>query len=278
MSMQPEVLTLIGCQKAEFNHAAALRTWVVRTQTAIAALAVITIPITLDTGLYVAAVIALALAAVWLYLWIELSASRGHAERLRRTTMLVGGLGFRMAGAELLELARDGKASQAEAKRLIDPDYFASGKPPGVPRFVEMLEESAIWTRNLAKIAAQEAWLLFGGFFLIMVLALLAAAAIMSASEWQLAARIVMAILVSLLSADFLGSAISFAGARRAAQRVVDRLQLYKGAAPSLEAVMLIFGDYNSAVESMPPFSGGLYPRHQKRLNEEYKMFLTGPQ
>ena len=86
-----------------------------------------------------------------------------------------------------------------------------------------------------------------------------------------------MAILASLLSADFLGAAISYGGARDAARRTVDRLQPYKAGVPALEPVMLILGDYNSAVESMPPFSSGLYPRHEKRLNEEYRMFLTGP-
>jgi len=278
MSIQPEILTLIGCQKAEFNHAAALRTWVIRTQTVIAALAAATIPVKSDVALYVVAVIALGLGVVWLYLWKELGESRGHAERLRRTTMLVGGLGITLGGAETLELSREGKAPHKEVKRLIDPEYFASKKPPGVPRLVDMLEESAIWTANLARIAAQETWLLFGGSIVVLLLVMLAAAAIGQPSEWQLGARIIMAILASLLSADFLGAAMSYGGAYQAAKRTVDRLQLYKGASPALEPVMLVFGDYNSAVESMPPFSKGLYQRHEKRLNEEYKMFLTGPQ
>jgi hypothetical protein len=192
--------------------------------------------------------------------------------------MLVGGLGLKLTGAELLELSRDGNASPAEAKRLVDPAYFASKKPPGVPRLVDMLEESAIWTTNLAKIAAQEAWLIFGGTCLVLLLTLLAAATFVSSSEWQLGARIVMAILASLLSADFFGAGMSYGSARDSAKRVVDRLQQYKGTTPPLEPVMLILGDYNSAVESMPPFSSGLYPRHEKRLNEEYRMFLTGPQ
>ncbi|PZQ62380.1 MAG: hypothetical protein DI570_11045 [Phenylobacterium zucineum] len=273
-----DVLGLIGAQKAEFNHASALRTWVLRTQTAIAALAALTIPVKSDVVLYVVAIIALGLALVWLYLWNELGESRSHAERLRRTTMLVGGLGVTLSGADLLELSREGKASQSEAKRLIDPDYFASKKAPGVPRLVDMLEESAIWTTNLAKIAARETWLLFGGFTVVMLLVLLSAAVVAEPSEWQLGARIIMAMLASLLSADFLGAAISYGGAAQAARRTVDRLQMHKGANPALEPVMLIFGDYNSAVESMPPFSSGLYPRHEKRLNEEYKMFLTGPQ
>lgn len=273
----PDVIALIGCQKAEFNHASRLRTWVLRTQTAIAALAALTIPVKSDTFLYVVAVVALILTAAWFYLWNELAGSRSHAERLRRTTLLVGGLGFPLSGAELIELCREGKAARSEATRLVDPEYFASKKPAGSARLVEMLEESAIWTCNLAKIAAREAWIFFGGLLLVFVLALFAAAAFASPSEWQLGARIVMAILASLLSADFLGAAISYGGARDAARRTVDRLQPYKAGVPALEPVMLILGDYNSAVESMPPFSSGLYPRHEKRLNEEYRMFLTGP-
>lgn len=278
MSIPSEVLALIGSQKAEFNHAAWLRTWVIRVQIAIALFAAVTIPVKSDVALYAVAVVALWLAVVWLYLWNELGVSRAHAERLRRTTMLVGGLGFALSGAELLELSRDGKASKAEAQRLIDPDYFGSKKPPGVSRLVDMLEESAIWTGNLAKVAAQETWFLFAGFALLMLLALLAAAAVATPSEWQLGARIIMAILASLLSADCLGAAVSYGSAYHAAKRTVDRLQIYKGPNPPLEPVMLVFGDYNSAVESMPPFSKGLYPRHEKRLNEEFKMFLTGPQ
>ena len=277
-SMASEISSLIGCQKAEFNHAANLRTWVLRIQASIAALAAITIPVKSDFILYLFAVAVLALALLWFYLWNELSASRAHAERLRRTTLLVGGLGFSISGAEMLELTRDGKASHTEAERLIDPNYFASKKLAGPARLAEMIEESAIWTANLAKIAAQEAWLFFMALAVIFVLALLTAAAVVSPSEWQLGARIVMVILASLLSADFLGAAISYGAARDAARRVVDRLQSHKMEAPALEPIMLILSDYNSAVEAMPPFSSGLYPRHEQRLNKEFRMFLTGPQ
>lgn len=278
MSMAPEVLKLIGCQKAEFNHASKLRSALLRTQTAIAVIAAATVPITHEIALYVAAIVALVLAGFALYLAQELSASRGHAERLRRTTMLIGGLGFQLPGAELLELCRDGSAPTDEAKRLVDPDYFASKQPVGPARMVEMLEESAIWTANLAKYAARESWLLFGGIFISMVIALFGAAAFAEPSQWQLGARIVLAILAALLSVDFMGAAVNYDLARQAALRVVDKLQPHKSGSASLEHVMLIFSDYNSAVESMPPFPSGLWARHQKRLNEEYNMFLTGPQ
>lgn len=87
-----------------------------------------------------------------------------------------------------------------------------------------------------------------------------------------------MATVATLLTADFLGTAIKYESARHETKRVIQRLQTHKSKDASLEHVMIVFGDYNSAVEAMQPFPKGLYARHEKRLNEEYKMYLTGPQ
>lgn len=274
----PDVLSLIGSQKAEFNHAAALRTWVLRVQMTIGALAAITVFVTSDTWLYLAALLALVLAGVWLYLYVDLTASRAHAERLRRSTLIAGGLGISLDGAELFELSSGGRAPKTEAKRLVDPNYFASMRPPGVPRFVDMLEESAIWTANLAGIAARETWIVFGLLFAATVVALFSGVVFVAVERWELVARVFFAMLVVLASADFLGAAISYDRARHDIVRIIDRLQRHKETGGSLERIMVIFADYNSAVESMPLFSSGLYPRHEKWLNEQYKMFLTGPQ
>ncbi|MBX3480824.1 MAG: hypothetical protein KF842_10505 [Caulobacter sp.] len=277
-SRTPDVLALIGCQKAEFDHASKLRTWTLRLQALIGLVAAGTIFVKSDTWLYIAAVFALALALLWLALWLELGASRGHAERLRRATLIVGGLGVALDGAEAFELANDGKAPKSEAKRLVDPEYFASKSHPGTNRLIEMLEESAIWTTNLAGIACRETWLMFGGFVALATVTLLSSAALIDQSGWELAARAVFAVLAVLLSADFLGAAASYGRAQRGTARIVDKLQRHKGQNPSVETIILILGDYNSNVESMPTFSSGLYPRHQRRLNEQYNMYLTGPQ
>lgn len=273
-----KLLSLIGRQKAEFNHISKLRTWILRVQTCIGAIAAIALPINNDKALYLLAVVGLCLSGLWLYLWKELGDARALAERLRRRTMLVGGLGLDLSGSELMELAMEGRASNEEAERLVDPNYFASARPAGVDRFVDMLEESAIWTTNLARIASREAWLLFGGMSAAVLIALLGTAVVATPSEWQLGARILTVMLATLASADFLGSAMSYSTARSEARRIVDQLQRHKGKGSSLEDIMVIFCDYNSAVETMPPFSSGLYPRNQKVLNERYRMFLTGPQ
>ncbi|WP_372399825.1 hypothetical protein ABMY26_33740 [Azospirillum sp. HJ39] len=278
MEQNDGIVNLVGCQKAEFNHASRLRARIIVTQLIMAFLGAITIPMSSDVLLFTITIIALILSAFWFYLSRELSSSRSHAERLRRTTMLVIGLGLQISGAELLELAREGTASRDEAKRLIDPEYFSSNKLPGTHRFIEMMEESAIWTTNLAKYAARESWLLFFGAIILMIAALFFAIVILSSSDLQLGARILMVVLASLLSADFLGSAIGYQEARIATQRVIDKIQVQKKSEPSINHLMLLFSEYNSAVEAMPLFSSGLYHRHERRLNEDYRMFLTGPQ
>lgn len=272
------ILSLIGSQKAEFNHAARLRTWVLRVQMVVGLMGAVAVFITADRWLYLAAILAVVLAALWLYLSAELATSRAHAERLRRATMIAGGLGISLDGAEMMELSAGARAAKSEAKRLVDPDYFASMAEPGVRRFVDMLEESAIWTLNLAGIAARETWVVFGLSAFITLVALFSSVAFTDLTAWESVVRVFFAMLVVLLSADFLGAAINYDSARQAARRVVDQLQRYKTPEASLERVMVVFADYNSAVESMPLFSHNLYPRHQKRLNDEYRMFLTGPQ
>jgi len=202
MADETHVLKLIGAQKAEFNFASRKRTWVIRVQIAIALLTAFCVPITSDYALYAAALLSMILVGVWFWLAEGLTASRAHAERLRRASVIAGGLGIEISGAEYIELMRDGMASDSEKERLVDPDYFASRLSPGPQRMAEMLEESAIWTANLAKIAARETWLIFGGTSIVLVFALLGAAMVVSITQWQLGARAVGIILSGILSAD----------------------------------------------------------------------------
>ena len=271
----PDVLSLIGRQKAEFQLAAKLRTRVLQVQVVIGLLGVATVFTANDTLLYAAAVIGLVLALVWLGLTIRMAEVRSHAERIRRATMIAGGLGITLDGAEMLELANDGRASQADADKLHDPNYFATKAPAGVFRLVEMLEESAIWTTNLSKVAAREAWWTFGASVVVTLLALFGGLTFFKISQVQTVGRVFFAMLVVLLSADFLGSAISYGRVRHETQRVIDRLQRLKAQGTTLEAAMIVFADYNAAVEEAPVFSKGLYPLHAARLKADYQRYVA---
>jgi len=269
-------LSLVGRQRAEFQHASKLRTWSLRLQLAIGILGICSVVVTNDVWLYILAVSGLASAALWLWLANETIETRAHAERIRRATMIAGGLGVVFDSVELLELANDGRASQAQADKLHDANYFSSARSVGVLRFLEMLEESAIWTTNLAKVAARETWGIFGISIIVVVFIVFCGLALFPIRQELIALRAFFAISAVILSTDFLGTAVSYDRARRETQRTIDRVQRLKETGASIEAAILIFAEYNAAVEGAPVFSNGLYPRHSKSLNAEYdKYFKT---
>jgi membrane protein implicated in regulation of membrane protease activity len=277
MPVSPDTAELIGFQKAEFGQCARLRSHVLRWQAAAMMAAALSAMIQIPAALYVLSILTLIAAVAAFFCNHSLSTSREHAEKLRRATMLIGGLGLNLSGAELLELRQGGSASIETAQQLADSNYFVSDKPLGASRLVDMLEESAIWTANLSRYAARETWIFFLAMASVLICALLAAILFSSPTEWQIGARIVVAILIGLFTVDFLGAALAYNDANRVALRVVDRLQKYKETSPTTEQILVIFGDYNYAVQNMPPFPKGLYHRYEKRLNEEHRMFLTGP-
>ncbi len=272
------VLDLIGRQKAEFDHAAGLRTWVLRIQVTTAALAAASVFVKDDRLLYLVALVGAFLASTWLYVGRKQSESLAHAERLRRATLIAGGLGIQLDGDELFEMANGGGATDAEAQRRIDPDYFASKLAPGPERLSAMTEESAIWTRALARYAARETWLLFAGMIVITVGLLFSSVLFVKLDDWALVARVFFAMLAVVLSTDFLGAAIAYSEATGEMRQIVERLRRHRSSAHPLERLIVIIGDYNAIVGTMPIFPRGLYGRHQERLNRDYNLYLTGAQ
>lgn len=280
MSTTPPIdaLSLVGRQKAEFNYAASVRTWIVRTQVGIGIIGAVSVFVSQDSATYVVSLLGIVLAGIWLLLTIRHAKCRGHAERLRRTTLIAGGLGVTVAGDEAFELSTMGCASDQEAARLVDPNYFATAQPAGTARLREMVRESAIWTATLARIASGETWLLFGGLAVVGLGLLLSSILFLTLGKWVLLARVIFAFLVVVFSVDLLGAAIAYGDASIGARRIIDRLERTPKGSGELEQLMIVVSDYNSVVEAMPLFPRGLYGRHQKRLNEQYKLYLTGQQ
>lgn len=274
MQDQREVIALIGRQIAEFDVAAKLRTRVIQIQLAIGAITALTAFVTDDHALYLAAILVVVLAGVWVFLSWRMVKVRAHAERLRRTTLVAGGLGLELDGAELLELAADASASEEAARSKARDDYFASKSPPGPRRLAEMLEESAFWTTALAGKASKEAWVLFICTIASLAVLLTASVVVLSPGRWELAARAALALLAVMLSTDVLGAALSYTSVANETRRTIDRLEGYLKSGAPLERLLLILSDYNSAVESMPTFPAKLYSRHEKALNEQYGRYM----
>ena len=275
---ESNLLTLIGKQKAEFDYASKTRSWTLRSQMALGLLSAVTVFISKDKYLYAAAIPTVLLIGMWFFQNARMVAARAFAERLRRATLILGGLGVEVSGDEMFELTSSGFSSISEAKRLIDPDYFADKGDPGPSRLSQWLEESATWTTTLADVAAREAWLYFGAALVTSLVVLLASILLLNIEEWERAARVFFAVLAVMLSADFLGSAIAYRAASGEARRIIERIQKNRVQGQPIEALMVLVTDYNSVVESMPLFPKGLYNRHRERLQQAFQLYLTGNQ
>jgi len=268
---------LVGLQKAEFSRASNLRSWGLRTQTALAIVAAATaFPVT-EQWATLLAIVAFLLTFAVAALAKRAREVRGHAERLRRATLFANGLGMVISQPEMRDLITGAVSREETGRALADPAYFVSGAAPGPQRLGEMLAESAFWTKTLARIASGESWrLCIGGVTLGFVA--FGASLSVAPEASPLGLRLFCVLIVLLLSAEVFGAALSYGAASVEIAGLEKRLsaELYGGA--DIVRLLAIVADYNGVVEGMPPFSAGLYDRHAPELNRQYGMWKTGPQ
>jgi hypothetical protein len=100
---------------------------------------------------YLVAVIAVGLALTAYFLKLRFEGQYDMAETMRRQSILTEGLGYPIGLTQFdVWKARSGRRVDKRFRlESRDPDYYASKAPPGPTRLVEMLEESAFYTRHL---------------------------------------------------------------------------------------------------------------------------------
>lgn len=261
---------IVGLQRAEFAKASCWQTAILFIQGGIAAVAVgsafsppnITYALTLT---------ALVLAAAWQFAHYKLKASRAQAERARRSTLLMDGLGEQISEAELRDIRRSFTVSLEQGRIHEDGAYYDAKAGAGESRLAEMLEESAFWSHDLLEKSAT----VMIGFFLASLAAavflLLAIVFIFDGAVLQKSARAVCAAITLFVSAEVFGAAVAFASAARCVERVNLRLTALRGSGARRADLLQIMGDYNSAVEGAPLFVPGVYRRNRERLNQLWK-------
>jgi hypothetical protein len=133
-------------------------------QIAIAILAAATVYITNDVGVYGSALATAIAALLWAWFDWHYKEARGQAERVRRATLIMDGLGTSLSPSELKELKARFTATPEEGEKLEDPAYYAATAPPGPARLAEMLDETAFWSCHLLRHSANRAWFFFSLF------------------------------------------------------------------------------------------------------------------
>ncbi|MGO7750506.1 hypothetical protein E0H65_22560 [Rhizobium leguminosarum bv. viciae] len=243
---------LVGYQRAEFDKAATLFYTKFTAQLTLAAMGTISLFVSQEAPLYWIAGISLLVALAWLLLELKYRAVRANAERARRATLIMGGLGKAISKSELHDIEESLTSTAQDAKSQEDPEYFASRKPPGTARLTEMLEESAYWTLNLQRSSGKIMFLLF---FLILFIALIAFYLLIPSSQKSdllIGSRVVCAILTFLVSNDMFGQVRAYQDTAKILERLMLRIDIAVRSDYPEPDVLLILSDYNATAEATP--------------------------
>jgi hypothetical protein len=258
---------LITLQRAEFDKAAALQRRIMHVQISITILSCVAVYAPRAGLSYLMVVLTLICSMIWARLSWTYSETRSAAESLRRTTLISVGLGCDLPSQTLRNIQSQITAEDADDSIGISHRYFATISAAGVERLTEMLEESAFSSAYLLRKSAQETWRSFAFFGAVFVIVTLSLLPFVEAQRWLDLGRIVCSVLVLLVSADVFGSAHAYAHSARLVENTLQGLESLRARGYPLGDLLMILGDYNSAVEKAPTIDPRIYWKHKDRLN-----------
>jgi hypothetical protein len=257
---------LVGLQRAEFSLAARIQDSVLVVQLCITIVAGIALFVTSAVGGYILGMAGVILAGVWAWLVWKFERTRAQAERTRRATMLVSGLGLKLSLGEMLGLSTGFSVTSDAGKQKQDSLFYSSSKPLGAERLEEMLEETAFWSGNLMKVCASQMWSVFVVLLCVALLFLFLGMPFTSGDQLQQITKIIFLTLIFLISGDVLGTARKFSSAASDLQMLLPRIETAKAHGSKPDDLILLLLDYNSAVEGAPVIPDRVYRREHDKL------------
>jgi len=263
-------IKLVGLQRAEFARASLLVTWSFRVQALIVILAAINAFVSEEHASNIVAVVLFFLAIVWAVLSLFARRSRSCAERARRYSLIVDGLGLRVSPSESLRRSMDFTVKPTNGQKFEDASYYASGLSSGPERLKEMLEESTFWSSQLAASSRNRLALFAGVVAVAAAIILICVVALGDAERFKVArafgAALGAMVLTSLISDLFAFSAEHYE--LEVLNRRIESVPISQELPPDL---VLLFADYNSIVETAPMFIPGIYERRKHEINRRWE-------
>ncbi len=255
---------LVGLQRFEFAQAAALDKKQLILQGVIASLAVVCqfLP-----GNYAAAggVLIFLVVIAAFFLIYRCKQRRAIAEKARRATLLVGGLGLVLAHNDEHWFRNKSSLEPDELAKWNDPNFFNTTQEPGERRLIEMLRECALFSSHSFQASANKILFLLAGSFLTMLLCLL-----LGYKLQDVPTRVFTSLASSLIFFELLMRYLQYGEAVSDTDSIVQRLALIQEAGYPKDGFLLVLGDYNSIVEGAPLMFPGIYDTNQDKLNKDY--------
>ena len=261
---------LIALQRMEFDGAAALDFRQLKLHGVALLLALAGFFLPEQFAWFVALVLVLTVG--WAFWLMHLSRERRSlAEKARRVTVLVDGLGFRLSPSELRNFEGLTGATDEELSQWTATDFFATHQAHGVKRAVEIAEENSFWSFHLYRASADWAKVV-----LIVVGVVLIACLLLSFSPWlsrtsPVPVEIFATTVSSLVLIEILARCIHYSRAAVEMDKIYQRLGHIRETGYSKDDLILALMDYNAVVESAPMMAPGAHARNCDRLNALWK-------
>jgi sensor histidine kinase YesM len=175
--------------------------------------------------------------------------------------------------SEIQSLRKRFTVTDGQARDSEQSDYYATKLPPGPARLAEMLEESALYTEEMQRLSAKAMLLVLGFFVVVFVVLTMAVTPFVERDTFYLAMRIFLAMLVFAMSADVLGAYRLHQQAAEEVKDIRNRLMIADKTSYPLPDVLLIFTDYNTAVESAPESVPLVYRLYREDLKKRWETY-----
>jgi protein-S-isoprenylcysteine O-methyltransferase Ste14 len=263
---------LVGYLRAEYRNSGRIRVWLFFVQflAAIPAAVSVVIPDHEKVVLYGLAIAAVALLIAWWVLNEFYVSAKSAAQAARRGALLLGGLSEPLSPSEIQSLRERFTVTSERARKCEKADYYATKEPSGPSRLAEMIEESALFSEHLQRKSGHVMLgilLLFAFIFLVFALVSIST---IERDTGMVVARVILALMVFVLSADVLGAWRLHRTAMEDIKQIRNRLMVADRAGYPMPDVLLAFVDYNSAVEGCPESVPFVYSFYQKELEQRW--------
>ena len=264
---------LVGYLRAEFQKSGRLRIYlfVLQLLAAIPAATSVVIPDDQKIFLYSLAIIAVVLLIAWWVVNEFYVSAKTAAQAARRGALLLGGLNEPLSPSEIQSLRERFTVTSERARECEKADYYATSEPPGSARLAEMLEESALYSEYLQRKSGNAMLGLLIVFGVVFLAIALISIPTLERETGLLLARVILALMVFVLSADVLGAWRLHRAAADQIKQIRNRLMTADRVGYPMPDVLLAFADYNAAVESAPESVPFLYRIYHKVLEQRWE-------
>jgi hypothetical protein len=194
------------------------------------------------------------------------------AEMVRRQAVLFTALGCQPPQDEVRRLAVK-LGVWTRNPRIEAEKYYASQSEPGPKRLIEIVEESAFWTSELADWTADRFKFAFQIAIALVIVILVACLYVgLTPEHRRLAGLCTISVINVLYAAEISATAASYRKLAKACDRIADRCLRLKGelGEGGLCEAMIMLDDYNCALASSPVLPEAAYKKNISQLNKAW--------